>query len=126
MAGTVPLVDDEEIILESMGPALESFGFRVVKARDGVQALERFLELGKDLALVFMDLSMPRMDGTSAFLAMRHARPEVPVVLTSGYDQKEATEDLLALGLAGFVQKPYRIQDLARELDRVLEPVKSL
>ena len=121
MAGTVLLVDDEESILESTGPALESLGFRVVKAMDGLQALDRFQELGAELALVFMDLSMPRMDGTSAFLAMRHARPEVPVVLTSGYDQKEATEDLFAQGLAGFVQKPYRIQDLARELDRVLD-----
>ena len=120
MAGTVLLVDDEEMILDSTAPALESLGFRVVKARDGVQALERFIEMGKDLALVFMDLSMPRMDGISAFLAMRRNRPEVPVILSSGYDQMEATEDLLAQGLAGFVQKPYRIRDLARELDRVL------
>ena len=121
LAGTVLLVDDEEGILESTGPALESFGFRVVRAADGVQAMDRFLELGPELALVFMDLSMPRMDGISAFLAMRLARPEVPVVLTSGYDQKETTEDLFDQGLAGFVQKPYRIQDLARELDRVLD-----
>jgi PAS domain S-box-containing protein len=121
MAGTVLLVDDEEGILESTGPALESFGFRVVRAADGVQAMDRFLELGPELALVFMDLSMPRMDGISAFQAMRQARPQVPVVLTSGYDQKEITEDLFAQGLAGFVQKPYRIQDLARELDRVLD-----
>ena len=121
LAGTVLLVDDEEDILESTGPALESFGFRVVRAVDGVQAMDRFLELGPELALVFMDLSMPRMDGISAFLAMRQARPEVPVILTSGYDRKETTEDLFDQGLAGFVQKPYRIQDLARELDRVLD-----
>jgi len=120
LAGTVLLVDDEEIILDSTGPALESLGFRVVKARDGAHAVEQFQELGKELALVFMDLSMPRMDGTSAFLAMHRLRPEVPVVLTSGYDEKEATEDLLAQGLAGFIQKPYRIRDLARELDRIL------
>ena len=121
LAGTVLLVDDEEIILDSTAPALEAMGFRVVKARDGVQALETFLAMGPELALVLMDLSMPRMDGSTAFLAMRRARPEVPVVLTSGYDRQEATEDLLAQGLAGFVQKPYRIKDLARELGRVLD-----
>ena len=126
LAGTVLLVDDEEIILETTAQALESLGFRVVKARDGAHALEQFQDLGQDLVLVFMDLSMPRMDGTSAFQAMHRARPEVPVVLTSGYDQKEATEDLLAQGLAGFIQKPYRIRDLARELDRILTgPVRS-
>jgi len=120
LAGTVLLVDDEEIILESTAPALEALGFRVIRARDGVQALERFMEVGEELAIVLMDLSMPRMDGTAAFMAMRRIRPEVPVVLTSGYDQKEVSEDLFAQGLAGFLQKPYRIRDLARELDRVL------
>ncbi|MBI4912317.1 MAG: PAS domain S-box protein [Acidobacteria bacterium] len=119
-AGTILLVDDEEMILEATGAALEAQGFRVVRARDGVQAMERFMELGSDLALVFMDLSMPRMDGTAAFLAMHHSLADVPVILTSGYDQKEASEDLQALGLAGFVQKPYRFHDLAREIDRVL------
>ncbi len=119
--GTILLVDDEAMILESTASALESLGYRVITARDGVEALQRFTERARDLTLVFMDLSMPRMDGASAFLAMRRVRPEVPVLLTSGFDRKEATEDLLAQGLAGFVPKPYRIRDLARELDRVLE-----
>ena len=112
LSGTVLLVDDEEMILDSTGRALESMGFRVVTARDGVQGMERFLELGPELSLVLMDLSMPRMDGATAFLAMHKARPEVPVLLSSGYDPQEPGEDLLGKGLAGFIQKPYRVKDL--------------
>jgi len=122
--GKVLLVDDEAMILESTAITLEGMGFEVATACDGVEALERFEELAGELVLVFMDLSMPRMDGTTAFLAMRERRPEVPVVLTSGYDRKQATDGLLAMGLAGFVQKPYRMKDLAGELGRALERVR--
>ncbi len=120
MMGTVLLVDDEDMILEAITPALASLGFKVVTAGDGVQALERVEELGAELDLVIMDLSMPRMDGAAAFGLMRKVRPDLPVVLTSGYDEKDVAEDLFPRGLAGFIQKPYRIQDLARVLDAVL------
>lgn len=113
IAGTVLLVDDEEMILESTGMALETLGLQVEYARDGLQGLERFLELGPKLSLVLMDLSMPRMDGETAFLAMHKAHPDVPVLLSSGYDPQEPSQGLLAKGLAGFIQKPYRIKELA-------------
>jgi CheY-like chemotaxis protein len=113
LTGTVLLVDDEEMILESTGMALEAIGLTVVTARDGVQGLERFMEMGPKLSLVLMDLSMPRMDGATAFLAMHAAHPEVPVLLSSGYDPQEPGDALLGKGLAGFIQKPYRIKELA-------------
>ena len=113
ISGTVLLVDDEEMILESTGAALATLGLEVVTARDGVDGLARFLELGPRLSLVLMDLSMPRMDGVTAFLAMHQAHPEVPVLLSSGYDPQEPGEGLLDKGLAGFIQKPYRLKDLA-------------
>ncbi|MBI4912318.1 MAG: PAS domain S-box protein [Acidobacteria bacterium] len=119
--GTVLLVDDEEIILESTGEALRSFGLDVLCARDGVQALDQFRQR-PDLALVLMDVSMPRMDGPTAFLAMRELRPGTPVLLSSGFDQGGHLEALKADGLAGFLPKPYRVQDLAAALRNVLDP----
>ncbi len=121
LSGTVLLVDDEEMILESTGMALESLGFTVLTARDGVEGVERFLEHGPGLSLVLMDLSMPRMDGVTAFLAMHQAHPDIPVLLSSGYDPQEPGEDLLAKGLAGFIQKPYRLKDLANTVVAALE-----
>jgi CheY-like chemotaxis protein len=115
-AGTVLLVDDEAVILESITMALEALGFRVLQARDGVEALERFEAAGADLDLVIMDLTMPRMDGATAFTRMQALRPEVPVILSSGYD-RQALEGVRP---AAFVQKPYRLKELRKVIGEVL------
>jgi PAS domain S-box-containing protein len=117
-SGTVLLVDDETVILESITMALESFGFQVVQAKDGVEAVERFETLGSNLKLVLMDLTMPRMDGATAFGIMQKARPEIPVVLSSGYD-RQALEGVQP---AAFMQKPYRLKELSKLLQEVLIP----
>jgi len=120
-SGRILLVDDEEVVLESTGAALESFGFEVVKAADGLQALERFEAEHQSLRLVLMDVTMPRLDGRGAFKAMHRAHPEVPVILSSGYDRQVSTEGFAHLGLAGFLQKPYRIPELRKALAVALE-----
>ncbi|BDU76625.1 hybrid sensor histidine kinase/response regulator [Mesoterricola sediminis] len=114
--GRVLLVDDEEIILESTGAVLASLGFEVVAARDGQEALEAFSAPGADWALVLMDLTMPRMDGATAFRAMRDLKPGVPVILSSGYD-RQALEGAQP---AAFVQKPYRVKELGALVRDVL------
>ena len=114
--GTVLLVDDEEVILQSMGTALETMGFQVVRAADGLDALEAFARCGPELRLVLMDLTMPRMDGATAFRRMQAERPEVPVILSSGYD-RQALEGARP---AAFVQKPYRLGELRKVLQEVL------
>jgi PAS domain S-box-containing protein len=115
-SGTVLLVDDEIVILESITMALESFGFQVVQAKDGVEAVERFEALAPNLRLVIMDLTMPRMDGATAFGIMQRSRPEIPVVLSSGYDRQA----LDGVHPAAFVQKPYRLKELSKLLQEVL------
>ena len=113
-SGKLLLVDDEVIILESIGLALETLGFEVIQARDGVEAMERFEAARPDLVL--MDLTMPRMDGATAFAKMQASRPEVPVILSSGYD-RQALEGVRP---AAFVQKPYRLKELKKLLAEVL------
>jgi len=114
--GTALLVDDEEVILESMGAALETMGFDVVRAADGLDALAAFARCGPELRVVVMDLTMPRMDGATAFRRMQADRPEVPVILSSGYD-RQALEGARP---AAFVQKPYRLSELRKVLQDVL------
>ncbi|MCM2250306.1 MAG: PAS domain S-box protein, partial [Geothrix sp.] len=90
--GLVLLVDDEERILQTTGLALEALGFQVVAAQDGLEALERFQEHRQELRLVLMDLTMPRMDGREALHAMRELDPSVPVVLSSGFSEKDSLQ----------------------------------
>jgi PAS domain S-box-containing protein len=119
LQGRILLVDDEDRILETIGSALQVLGLEVQTARDGLEALERFREQRPDLVL--MDLTMPRMDGREAFLAMHDLDPSIPVVLSSGYAAGDAIGTLAGEGPAGFLQKPYQIRELRLLLERVLQ-----
>ena len=111
---TILLVDDEPMILETAKAALEGMGYRVIAASDGLEAMERFREHREAIALVIMDLTMPRMDGREAFEAMLAIQPTIRVVLSSGYSEQESVPQLLGRGLAGFLPKPYPISELRR------------
>jgi CheY-like chemotaxis protein len=97
---------------------LQHLGFEVVAARDGFEALERYRP--GEFALVFMDLTMPRMDGKEAFQQMQARDPAVKVVLASGYSELEAIEPLLGTRPAGFIQKPFSLKELTAALEKAL------
>jgi PAS domain S-box-containing protein len=120
LRGRVLVVDDEELILETTAMALSAIGFEVETARDGLEALAR-VEAGREgLDLVLMDLTMPRMDGREAFLAMRRLAPDLPVILSSGYNEQDSLQAFGGEGPAAFLQKPYQLQELRRVLQGVL------
>jgi len=114
----VLLVDDEVMLRESTSEALQSLGVAVVLAADGQEAVDLVTQQGPSLDLVFMDLTMPRMDGREAFQRIRRLCPGVPVVLTSGYNEQESIQDFIGRGLAGFLQKPYTLKALGETLQR--------
>lgn len=118
--GTILVVDDEDALRTVASDVLRMAGFDVVTACDGVEALERFRERD-DIVAVLLDMAMPRMNGAETFRELRRLRADVPVLLSSGYDEQQATSQFAGEGLAGFLQKPYRatqlierIQDLVR------------
>jgi nitrogen-specific signal transduction histidine kinase/CheY-like chemotaxis protein len=116
--GRALLVDDEADLRASFADMLEHLGFQVVTARDGCEALECFQP--GEFTLVFMDLTMPRMDGKQAFLQMQARDPQVRVVLASGYSELEAIEPLLGARPAGFIQKPFSLKELTAALEKAL------
>ncbi len=116
--GRILLVDDEPELRFSYSSMLAHLGFQVVAAKDGVEALERF-QAGH-FVLVFMDLTMPRMDGRQAFQRMKTLDPEVCVILASGYSQGEAVDSMQGLRPAAFIQKPFSFQAMTAVLEQVL------
>ncbi len=108
LRGRVLLVDDEDLIIETIGSALESLGLDVITAKDGLEALERFRDAHPRPDLVLMDLTMPRMDGREAFRAMYDLDPTIPIVLSSGFTETDSLQTLSGQGPAGFIQKPYQ------------------
>jgi hemerythrin-like metal-binding protein/PAS domain S-box-containing protein len=111
-SGTVLVVDDEEALRAMAGSALCRLGFKVLEARDGLEALAVFQANREKISLILMDLTMPRMDGAEAFRALRRAGARMPIVLSSGFGPEEALQRFTGKGLAGFLQKPYRFQAL--------------
>jgi len=119
-SGTVLLVDDEASVLESTGNLLTALGFRVLLAENGEQGLNTFTTHVKDIVAVILDLTMPRLSGGEVFEQIRKMSPHLPVLLSSGYNEENTMERFVGKGLAGFLQKPFSINDLSTKLQECL------
>jgi signal transduction histidine kinase len=120
--GTILLVDDEEPVRNVTSRMLERSGFAVLRAGDGLEAIELFRAHGAEVVCVLLDLAMPRMDGEETFKELRRIQPDVRVVLASGYSDQEISQRFQNAGLAGFIVKPYRVETLTAKLREVLAP----
>jgi two-component system, cell cycle sensor histidine kinase and response regulator CckA len=120
-SGCVLLVDDEEDVRRVAAAMLGWLGFSVVAASDGREAVALVAEDPGRFACVLMDFTMPGMDGEETFRELRRLRPDLRVLLTSGYNEQEAVQRFVGMGLAGFIQKPYILSTLADRLRAALE-----
>ena len=114
--GLVLLVEDEPLLRDLGASVLESLGYEVVLAADGVEAVAAYGRLHPRLRAVLLDLKMPRMGGREAFLAMRGLDTQVPVIVCTGYGDNEEVQELLSQGAFGMLAKPYQISALAEKL----------
>jgi PAS domain S-box-containing protein len=119
--GTILVVDDEEIVRSAAGAILKEAGLDVLTASDGVQGLEIFRRNSDRVSAVLLDMTMPRMDGATTLARLRALRPAVPIILMSGYSEQDATSSLDGDELAGFIQKPYRPDDLIHAVRTALK-----
>ncbi|MHC1744177.1 MAG: response regulator [Syntrophobacteraceae bacterium] len=114
--GGVLLVDDEETVRALGRTMLERLGFEVLTARDGREALDVYEQSKDRIDLVLLDLTMPHMDGEETFRELRRIAPAMPVIMSSGYTEHEISARFAGKGLAGFIQKPYTMQELRKRL----------
>ncbi len=120
-SGTLLVVDDEEIVCHTSSLLLQVLGFEVVTAHDGIEAVEIFEREPDRFALVLLDLTMPRRDGEQTFIELKRIRPDVLVVLMSGFNQAEATARFVANDLSGFLSKPFTSDTLTETIRKALE-----
>jgi len=119
-SGTILLVDDEETVRALGAEMLQSLGFSVLTAKNGCEALEMF-RVNMAIKAVILDLTMPEMDGEETFRELRQMNSEVRVVMSSGYNEQEVSQRFFGKGVAGFIQKPYRLVELEAVLRGTLE-----
>jgi len=118
--GTVLLVDDEELVRRYAKDVLEGYGYQVLEAANGQQAVELFQHRASQIDVVLLDMTMPVMSGEDALRRLKEIRPEVRVVLSSGYDEVEAVQQFAGEGAADFIQKPYTPAALAAKIKKAL------
>ncbi len=116
--GSVLVIDDEESIRGLTRHMLVKMGFDVTTAADGREGVEVFRQMAESNPLVLLDLTMPRLDGAGAFSQIRRIRPDVRVILMSGYNEHSIAEQFAGKGPLGFIQKPFRLNEL-RDLIRL-------
>ncbi|HEX7574102.1 MAG TPA: response regulator, partial [Bacteroidota bacterium] len=119
---TVLVVEDEEALRNLLTEVLESYGYTVLTAEDGVSGLERFTLHRDEIKAVITDMGLPRMSGQDLFISIREIDPSSRVVLASGYLDPELKAHLFTLGAKAFIQKPYQPADILRVIRGVIGP----
>ncbi|HYG74303.1 MAG TPA: PAS domain S-box protein [Planctomycetota bacterium] len=119
-SGTILVIDDEELMRSVIRQSLEKFGFKVLAASDGIEGLEVFRANADSIVAVVLDMTMPRMSGEETYLELRRIRRDVRVLLTSGYNEQDATNRFAGKGPAGFIQKPFRVASLVEKIREIL------
>ncbi len=118
--GTVLLVDDESSIRIVGRNLLERLGFDVLVAEDGKMAVDLYSEHASAVNCVILDLTMPQMDGEETYYELRRLNCVAPIIITSGYSEYEVAERFAGKDVAGFLQKPYRLNILRKVLQDAL------
>ena len=124
--GTVLVVEDEEMLRDMAAAMLGSFGFTVLKAKDGIEALEIFGKHQSEIKFVLTDLTMPRMNGWETLTALRKLQPSIPVILASGYDLAHVMEGDHPELPQAFLAKPYNLAALRNAIRQVMEKADNL
>jgi PAS domain S-box-containing protein len=118
--GTILIADDEDDVRSMVRAMLESFGYRVLEARDGREAADLYRERSGEIDLVLLDMMMPGMTGEEAFAEIRRISPSARALLASGYDEKGRIGEIVASGFSGFLQKPFRRRELGQMVSEAL------
>jgi PAS domain S-box-containing protein len=117
-SGTVLVIDDEELVRATTALQLQSLGYQALLEADPAAGIETFRANHAALSAVLLDLVMPKASGLEVAAVLRELDPAVPVVIASGFPRSAKIDELLAGGLAGYLQKPYSRRDLGELLDR--------
>ena len=118
--GIVLVVDDEEPVRDLGCRMVERLGLRALPAADGQEAITLMKAHGADIVCMMLDLTMPRMDGSETFHALQEIKPGLPIIMSSGFDERSATRAITGQGFAGFLPKPYHLATLRKILNAAL------
>lgn len=113
---SILIVDDEDTVRDVLEMSLKQLGYFVETASSGPEAIEKMEKLGMRFDLVLMDMLMPKMPGDEVFFKLREIQSDLKVLAMSGYTSEESIQRIMDNGGCGFIQKPFTIDDLAKNI----------
>jgi len=117
---TILIVDDEAINIEVISAMLEQLGYQAVSASGGREAVQLYRERWSAIDIVILDAIMPGLSGKETFALMKDVNPRVKAILASGYSLDELSSSMMEQGICAFIQKPFRLKDLAQKIKEAL------
>ncbi len=117
---TVMVVDDEDIIQTVLCGILKQIGYKTIQAHSGKEAIELLDNDNTDVDVILLDMIMPGLSGWETYQRISKFWPQIPVVVITGYADEEHTQAMIADGLAGFIEKPFKAAQIAEKLKDVL------
>ena len=120
---TILVVEDEELLLDSLKSLIEAEGFRVLTARDGIEAIETFEKHREDVGLVLADLGLPRLGGWEALARMRKLKPEIRAIVASGTLDLSQRAEMRRSGVQTTIRKPYTAAEMLGAIRQALRPL---
>lgn len=120
----VLLVEDEDALAELLHHLLRRLNVRVLHAIDGAQALQLFTAHRANIALAFVDCHLPDISGADLCEVLRGERPDLPLLLTSGRDQRVLEKTFATTGPCSFLPKPYMPAEVVRRVSALLPAVR--
>ncbi|MDI9570196.1 MAG: PAS domain S-box protein [Pseudomonadota bacterium] len=120
--GTILVVDDEKVNIDVISAMLEHLGYRAISAVGGREAVRLYRENWPAIDLVILDAIMPEIGGRETFASLKEINPQVKTIIASGHSLDEFSTALPEQGIRAFIQKPFRLEDLARKVKEGLSP----
>lgn len=119
-SGLIFVVDDEAVMRKTSKGILEKLGYSVVFAENGEQAVEVFRERHEEIQVTLLDMAMPKKNGREAYVEMKAIDPNLKVLLVSGFKRDDRIDEVLKLGVNGFIKKPFSLIILAQEIKKLI------
>lgn len=123
---TILLVDDEDITINSATEMLQWLGYNILVARGGREAIDKLQTHLDSIDLIILDMVMPGMGGRETYERLRAIRPDVKILLASGYSISSDTVRIMEEGCAGFIQKPFDITQISVKLREILDSGRQI
>jgi CheY-like chemotaxis protein len=119
--GTILLIEDESAVIEMLRKLLERLGYHVIEAQTGKEAIRLARAFDGDIDLAILDVFLPDMNGNKIYPLLKEFRPDLKVLVFSGYSLDGPAQEILDAGAHGFLQKPVSIEVLSEKLTELLQ-----